>query len=252
MAAGEAAAASRDRYSVLLLYDVDQDGTVVASEVSDTLDALGTMSFDIGRRNNGIRSRHPETCDMPKPAETDEIIVLSGYEASVLSSVTLAGPDAATQIARLRIEDGARPLYLFVTAFSNVIWDVSGATDRLRTMAVQVRSTPDGIAGGVIGVVEDTLRFVRDRSSVPAYARLEGPEGSRVLQQVSDGLGRAPDLMLSFYTIRQLDLPSGAGMTGQGDGTDIVIHGGRRYELTPDGPRAIDETESQENPEYPG
>lgn len=199
----------------------------------------------------------PIACDIPEPAQTDLVVVLSGYEGSALSTVTLAGPDAVTQIAQLRIEDGDRPLYFFVTAHSDVIWEVSGATDRLNTMVVQARSDPNDIAadiaaddagriaGGVIGVAENKLHFVRDQSCTAAYFRLDDPEGRRALRQVSGGLGRAPDLMLSFYTIRRLDLPSGTGSTGQGDGTDIIIHGGRRYAFTPDGPRAIDETEGQ-------
>ncbi len=250
--ADEAASANTShQYSMLMVFDVDQDGTVVVSEVSDTLDVLGALPLDLGQRANRPQSQPRANCDAPKPAETDQVVVLSGYDGSALSTVTIAGPDAVTQVARLRIEEGEQPIYLFVTAHSNVIWDVSGATGRLKTMVVQARSAGNGIAGGVIGMPSEKVHFVRDQSCMLSYAPIESQEGSRALQQITGGLGRAPDLMLSFYTIGQLDLPSGTGTTGQGEGRDIIVYGDRRYQFTPDGPRAIDEAEGQLPDKYP-
>jgi len=250
-AAAEAAvpADARDQYSPILLFDLDGDGTVVVSEVSTTFDLLVGTSLDV--EPNRVVSEPPSTCHAPKPAETDQIVVLSGYEGSALSTVTLAGRDAVTQIARLVIEDGDQPLYLFVSAHSNVIWDVSGDTDRLATMVVQARNAPTGIAGGVIGVDKDKLHFVRDQGCMPAYAKIGGREGTRAIEQMTRHLGRVPDRMFSFYTLGMVDLPSGEGMAGQGEGNDIIVFNGRRYELTPEGLSPIDEADGQLPDAYP-
>jgi hypothetical protein len=250
---------------ILMLMDADRNGTVTVDDVVTTLDALAgaeagqtpqeaapltreqILNSPFGQSVAGVRP----TCSAPNPPDDAQFIVLSAYEGSALSTVSVAGMDEETQVARLVIEAGDAPVFVFVTAHEPVIWDVSGAVDRLAGMVVQGRGGEDGPWAGVIGVDAERVHFVAGETCVARVSDMDDGEALLAYRQAEQSFGRAPDVMLAHYTVRQIALPSGGGLAEGGEGTDIVIYDGRRYELGPNGPRALDETDGQFPDGYP-
>ncbi len=238
------------RYEYLLYFDADQNGTVSSKDIIATITALDELKTELQLPDVAGRPRQPVTCEAPRPAEDDQVIVMSSYEGSSLSTVSVGGQDNVTQVAHIEIEAGDTPLYIVLTSYESIIWDITGETDRVASLVVQ-RSLPgNGGGAGVIGIDESKITFVRPSGCFDSYAAVDSSKGAAAFRKVERSLGRAPDTMLSYYTIRSVALPSGNGKASQGEGSDTIIFGGRSYTLTPDG-LLLEDTEGQTPDEYP-
>ncbi len=234
--------------SYLMLFDVNQDAAVTANEIVATIDALSENPLNIVAEPRRLIPQREETsvaCSAPKPSDETDVIVLSGYEGAALSSVSIAGMDGVTHVAHLVIEPGEKPVYLFLSAHSNMIWDISGELGRLAQVVVQKSNRGTAPGAGVVGVPREKVHFVEPNSCIKPVHNIEGGEGIIAYRQVARSLQQEPDHMLAHYTIGSISLPSGEGDKAGGEGTDILLYDGRRYEMTPEGPRLIDEAEGQ-------
>ncbi|MEE9453627.1 MAG: hypothetical protein V3V13_04505 [Paracoccaceae bacterium] len=245
----------QSNYEHLMLFDVDQDGTVTASEIVATITALEKdplIPVSNTERPLTTPSRTPRLiCDAPKPTDDSTIIVLSGYEGAALSSVSIVGMDRVTHVGRVVIEPGQKSIYLFLSAHSFMIWDIVGATDRIAGVVVQKGRVQGEAGAGVLGIPQDKVHFVAFNSCLKPIYSIEGGDGIIAYRQMTESLGREPDNMHAHYTIGSISLPSGAGTKVGGEGTDIIIYDGKRYEITPEGPKLIDEAEGQSPGDQP-
>lgn len=240
----------------LMLYDVDQDGRVTADEVLMTIDALAAAAPETTGQTSPRpfpAQRAQLSCDAPDPSEDADVVVLTGYEGAALSTTSIAGMDGVTHVGRVEIEPGDKPLYVFLSAYANMIWDVSGDTGRISALVVQ-RSRAGTTAGaGVIGVPQDKIHFVDVKTCMNPVSSMKGTKAVLAYRRAGENLGRDPDVMVATYTIDSVALPSGDGSKAGvvDEGRDIIIYGGRRYEFTPEGPRLLDETGNQPPGEQP-
>jgi len=241
--------------SLLMLLDEDQDETVTAQDIIASLNAIEADPLNInGTSFNRTQPMQPQrTCSAPEAPENAQIIVLSANEGSALSTVSIAGLNDVTHVGTLSIEEGDQPLYILIGASSNMIWEITGATDRVSHVVVQKARDRNGsgAGAGVVGLEEDQVHFIQPGDCMKGWFRIGGTEARMAHAILADHFGRSPDTMLSFYTVAELALPSGTGRTEQGEGRDIIVYDGRRYELGPDGPRLLDESEGQLPDEYP-
>lgn len=233
------------RFQPLTLFDLDGDGIVLAADISITLKALEKfpLKMKVVRDRVKLRpSKDVSKCAAPQPDDRAQIMVLSGYEGSALSTTSIAGLDEVTQVARVGIESGTAPVYLFLSSYSNIIWQISGNTERLQKVVIE--KGYDGGAG-VVGVDKSKIHFIEAGSCLGYVTNLKGGKGILALGKMARHLGREPDHMSAYYTIGSISLPSGKGapkVTG-GEGTDIIVYDGKRYTLTPKGPKLLDEDE---------
>ncbi len=234
--------ARRPNYTNMMLFDIDNDGIVRTSDLTLALDALEESGENLSSQQRRSPAQQAARCTAPKPPEGSEIIVLSAYEGAALSTVSVVGMDNVTHVGKIIVEEGDAPFYLFLVSHANMIWEITGDTDRIATVVVQ-----EGIrgGGGVVGVPRDNVHFVERQSCMSRISSVEGGEGIIAYRQIARNLEHDPDHMLAHYSIGSISLPSGQGVHEDGEGTDIIIYDGKRYELGPNGPRAIDEAEGQ-------
>lgn len=235
--------------AILLAMDLDQNGVSQPQEIVTAIGLLNELG-PVPNQRTGVQAgrtgAQQETCSAPKPDDTAQIIVLSSYESDALSTVTVAGLDDVTHVSRIEIEPGEAPLYVMVASYEHMIWQFSGATDRLVHVVVQARRSEAGLGAGVTGVSEDKITFVGDESCLKRVESIEGAEGLIAFKRAEHNLGRAPDLMFANYTIGSVSLPSGSGLSGKGgSGQDTLVLNGRSYAITPNGLEPLDETEGQ-------
>ena len=231
--------AEYDFAAALLHFDLDGNGSVDATEVADVLAAL-TETY--------LPHAAAAGCGAPPPEPGEQLIVLGAYEGAALSTVHLGDPNEETQVAEIVIEPGTAPLYLFVNAYEQIIWQITGATDRVSRMVVQDRGL-----SGVTGLAADRVQFVAD--CLDDGWNIEGATGTLAYRDAERVFGRGPDGLMGRYTVGALALPSGRDSVNQGDGNgrDVLILDGLRYELTPEGPRLLDTPESlAPNGDVPG
>lgn len=234
------------RYDHLMLFDIDNNGVVRIDEITASVQAL--QDSDTAAQLEPARPSavsNAVNCTAPEPSDGTDVVVLSAYEGAALSTVSIAGMDDETHVADIVIEAGDTSLYLFLTAYSNMIWNISGSIDRLDKVVVQRSGRSEDNGAGVVGVAPENVHFVSRNSCMKPVHSIEGGEGIIAYRQVARSLGQDPDHMLAHYTIGSITLPSGEGSKEDGEGTDIIIYNGQRYTLGPDGPKIIDESEGQ-------
>ena len=83
-----------------LAMDLDGDGEVVTAEVVEALRGMAAAE-------PVPVAEAPVECTYPAPSAEAEIVLLAGYEANMLSPVTLVGQDGITGAGTILIEEGA-------------------------------------------------------------------------------------------------------------------------------------------------
>lgn len=150
-------------------------------------------------------------CVLP-PADAKSKVVLYGtYEGSSYSSTAVAGLDHETRAARVIVEDGTEPLYLILSSFRPMIWQVEGAVGRIDRLVLAPMSLPNGIQqppAGATGVAKDRVTFLTPNSCFDLFFKPESIEGTVAKSAVGRALGRAPDAVGGNYGTYVLRLPS--------------------------------------------
>jgi len=235
---------TRSNYMELLLFDADHDGSVDAEDIVASLDAMERHPLRIEPVRGG-RVEPVSRCEAPEKPDQAALVVLSAYEGSALSTVSVAGQNGVTHAGQIVIEEGDAPLYVFISSHAPVIWDVTGATERISHFVVQKGGAVEGPGAGVIGLPDDKVHFVDYKTCLDSYVRLGGAEGLLGYREAERSFGHPPDAMISFSTADVVSLPSGSGTSANGQGRDIILFGGQRYEMTPGGPRLLDQHPGQ-------
>jgi hypothetical protein len=152
------------------------------------------------------------TCHLPTPSPRDRILLHHAH-TGLVSNVALVTRDDVTYVANIAIEPGGTPLYLLlVSPHKPVIWNITGATNRI-TRAVLVGSHAHGtqtVAVGAIGVRENLVTTHILCNGVPELA---APRDSAYMTHMMGilrpMLGREPEIIVASEEGNSVALPSG-------------------------------------------
>src|SRR5258706_13549846 len=82
---------------------------------------------------------------MPAPSPKAKVVLLSAYQTEALSSVTIGSQDVVVHAGRIVAEPGDEPLYVVISTYAAMIWQFSGAVDRVeRGMMSSLMTRPNG------------------------------------------------------------------------------------------------------------
>lgn len=196
--------------------------------------------------SRGMSSPSTSSCRMPAAGE-NKLVVFSVYEGDALSTSALGSRDVETTTVDIEIEAGAEPLYLVLSAFDNMIWRFSGATNRVERVVLlaadseQARPTTAreaerraSAAAGTssrgrpsrstalanrpfAGVVGLSSNIVTTRNPSDCFGYFTNPESIQATQTaaiVRRATGRAPDVIAAHYSLGAARLPSGKAAKG--------------------------------------
>jgi hypothetical protein len=156
-----------------------------------------------------------------------QLVMFGAYESTSLSNVSIAGQDDVTNGAVVFIEDGAQPLTLFLSSHTPMIWQFSGAVQRVSKVVAfggnGGRGRHEKPAAGVIGIDKSKLEFVKSGQCFRNFDAATSREGLRAKAAVERMTGRAPDIILGKNEVTVLALPSGAGLESDGEGQNPEI-----------------------------
>ncbi len=213
----------------VLNHDPDGDGRITAQELermlSDLFDfydksgdaTIDKTEYELVRRDAGIveankRNRpnyeQRQACNLPLPASQDQVVMLGTEVGEAISNIAVDGLDGLTTTGKLVIEPGAGPLYLYVTGWDSIIWQVEGAVHRISKMIV----APYKFRGenmGVIGVPTEKVHFL----SAPGCFHAFNPGGKFAQDRAEYAMERkfrrelAPFISVRSFT--HVSLPSG-------------------------------------------
>lgn len=199
----------------ILALDPDKNGKISVDELEKlaikafhTVDADGDGILSQGERkaieayNNEDRrqmSAHAifaECRPFPAPADNEQIIQISVYGGKTDAAITIP----------LDIEKGDKKLYIVATSSKPVVWQITGAADRISRFVLTGPASPDGTAknslgndqinANATGVPAANLAF---RHAEPCgFGAAYQEKGLGLLQSQAAAkrlLGRAPDSM---------------------------------------------------------
>ena len=229
-------APSRKTANDLFLHDTDSNLRLSVEELRASVESIAedapTAEELRERRRTPSRSA-AVVCELPKPSENAEVMLVSGYAGSAVSTVTVAGPDQTTSVATMTIEEGDNPLYIFSTVHGNIVWKLDGATERVERFVAKPRSRANGPGVGVVGVNSERVSFI-EPNVCPKYFTSEQDGGARIAQsQIAAALGQPVDVTVASNKLFNIVLPSGrrAMATNPNEGPTIIAPDGNEYIL---------------------
>jgi Ca2+-binding EF-hand superfamily protein len=186
--------ADREAERFFGLIDVDKDGTLSRSEV----EAFGRQMAPLARPDDILmraaekqaqerEAKKKLDCALPKPSDAATILLLDAYGTGVdaLSTATIWSQWISTGAGSIDIQPGTGPLYIVVASNGPVIWQLSGAVDRIERLVLAGERT--GINEslpeqtpliGATGVPADRVTILGQAGCMsylagPSFARLQ-------------------------------------------------------------------------------
>src|SRR5205807_466003 len=122
------------------------------------------------RAERKMHERHTATklaCAFPPASQAARVVLFEAYGAEALSTVAIGSQWISTDTGRVVLEPGESPLYIVVASYRPVIWQFSGAVDRIERLVLAGETTGpnkslDGETPliGATGVPADRIAFL--------------------------------------------------------------------------------------------
>jgi hypothetical protein len=166
--------------SQLLQFDLNDDGTLTAEEIISVVDLLRSDAkgepkgksndakkpkvLTAGQKERARRRAEydaqfeakrvalaeaglPEICGYPAKSEEASLHWLSALRGGAISTIAIDGLHQGTTVVRLHVEKGEQPLYLIAGAQTPVIWQFTGAVDRIERVITRKGNAVSGLDG---------------------------------------------------------------------------------------------------------
>ena len=147
-------------------------------------------------------------CAMPKASAAAKIVMLGTLRAG--SAVERrSGFDGQGHARRLHHRRaGTRPLISGDHELRRVIWQFSGAVDRIeRVVLASLQAT------GATGLPAERLTQFAGRSCLPYFYEQRSGETAKAAGRVAEDAGRPPDLVVARHAVGGFSVPSGAALS---------------------------------------
>ena len=204
----------------LMAFDSNQDGILTRAEIERELNMEGnkssiTVPIDApstlkkSERLKAQQALRDEQCKSKlKVPDNAELILLSGYEGTALSTVTVTDQTRDTEVTQVIIEDGKRPLHIIAGTYTDMIWSIEGKTDRVSGFVARKSRAASGAGAGVMGLPASKVDFID--SSCMKYFKTEKSQGGILAKSLFERIYERPiDRVIAKYGLDSVSLPSG-------------------------------------------
>jgi Ca2+-binding EF-hand superfamily protein len=225
--------------------DTDNDGKISQQEHTDYWrgpappkpddDAAQKRQRDqaeIARKRQQEIDAQRVVCAMPSPSPNAKVILFSSYQTGALSSVTIGSQDVVVFAGRVMVEPGAEPLYIVIPTFTPVIWQFSGAVDRIERLVVSSAQTlPDKtrydgnqpVLAGATGLPQDKVSFLGKSGCLSYFSEVPSSQSVRTVAAVREAIGREPFKTVTAYSLREVSIPSGEIKSPDAQSNKLII-----------------------------
>lgn len=208
-----------DRARELLSLDPNKDGRLTAQELETMarnafalvdIDGNSVISYDehvpFNKVAQPIRAAEANTgsCEIPKPAPGQYMLVVGSYEGEAISTTSVVGQDEVTTVSQVEIEPGTEPLYLLLASSQPRIWQITGATSRVARVVLAARK---GI--GLTGIAREKVTFAPENNCLMLSSKADEITKAVVKGAITRSIGRGPDAIIGEYAIHIIKAPSG-------------------------------------------
>ena len=171
-----------------------------------------------------------EGCDVPRASDQAKVLLLSAYGTDAISSTTIGSDDIVVETGRVVVEPGNEPLYIVIASHHAVIWQFSGAVDRVERVALSSAtniangSDPNKpSAAGATGLPADRISFFQKPGCVNYISETRSRAGAAAAAVVRDVVGKEPDLISADYSVLAFAVPSGERQKARDERTGKLI-----------------------------
>jgi uncharacterized protein YbjQ (UPF0145 family) len=166
-------------------------------------------------------------CRLPKAAEGEELIRAFFSNGLAQPTVTVAGQDRETSLARITIEPGDRRLYLLLSAY-DMILKFEGATTRLKHVVIMGPSRSDveeqeiWAGTGIVGISRDLVTFLPAAACAMQSDSITEESTERENRMIAAAIEANTPIALGANAVEGISLPSGRTINPQQD-TDVMV-----------------------------
>lgn len=187
--------------------DRDGDGRISNAEFQRVEAERTEAGQTVGR---AMAEMTAPSCPMPAVPQGARVILFGGYTGESLSTVAVAGQDVITEHVSVAIEPGSQPLYLVLTSYHSMLWQLSGDVGRVAHVVVDSYTSARGgfAAAGVAGIRRDRVTILRGHC-LATFSDASSSDAARDSGTIRASTGRRPDAIFASHYIRELALPSG-------------------------------------------
>lgn len=155
-------------------------------------------------------------CPFPGIADGVDLMLVSSQGGQGISSTTLHAQENAITAAQMIVEDGDTELYIVAVTHEPVIWQVSGATQRVRHLVLSSRATPQPRGTrpsplvGATGLPAERVTVAANRNCLPSFTSSPSAGATETAEVLRQYVGRKPSVTAADEHIWSVSLPSGA------------------------------------------
>lgn len=200
------------------LKSVDTDGNgVISSEELAVLQArVGEQRRREAEAAAARRAAEARAeCVMPKASAGAKVVLLSAYESDSVSTSTIGSQDVSIGAGSITVEPGTEPLYVVVLSHRGVIWQFSGATERLERVVLGAANTgpnsghPDAKPlVGATGISAEKIMFIPKTKCLGYFSERPSSQAASTAAIVSRETGKEPTIS-ARYAVSGFSIPSG-------------------------------------------
>ena len=189
--------------------DVDKDRTLSNNEIAafrrEVEQAAASKAASVQaeiyvqgeKRMHERQAKTKQACAMPQPSAAATVLLLEAYDGDALSTVTIGSQWIATETGSIDIEPGTGPLYVVISSYTPVIWQLSGAVDRVERLVLAGESTGpnESVPGktpliGATGVPPERIVFLGQPGCMTYHAGPSVPQSQAAAEAVRRETGR--------------------------------------------------------------
>ena len=204
--------------------DSDGDGKTSLQELTDYRRQPGAAEAAQKRlreQTDAARKKQEEAaragCAMPAPSPRAKVILLSAYETEALSSVSIGPAEAVVHAGRIVVEPGEEPLYVVIPTYAAMIWQFSGAVERIERLAMSSLVTGANRGDkaepplvGATGIPRERISFFAKSGCFGYFSEVPSSQSIQAVaavRQASSSISRRPFLVSTCQKVQPLQAP---------------------------------------------
>ena len=203
--------------------DSDGDGKTSLQELTDYRRQPGAaeaVQKRLREQTDAVRKKQEEAaradCAMPAPSPQAKVILLSAYQTEALSSVSIGPAEAVVHAGRIVVEPGDEPLYLVIPTYAAMIWQFSGAVERIERLAMSSLVTganrgdkAEPSLVGATGIPKERISFFAKSGCFGYFSEVPSSQSIQTVAAVRQATGQEPFKVVSAYSVSGISIPSG-------------------------------------------
>ena len=192
----------------LLAADPNKDDRITQTEILQILAHVSDgFSQAVPQHQSQAQAPRQDQCEHLAAPEGAKLLYLGAYEGTAVSSVTVAGQDAETDVATIAVDEGEKPITIVLTSYKPMIWQFTGKTDRVAAVFIVAPYGKATAGSGATGIGKQKIKFVQ-QSGCFHMEQNDDIAAARARGTMRATFGRDIEAILQTYALTTAEISS--------------------------------------------